>query len=112
MDRRGFVVLVSGVLAGCASEDSENPVEITDHERREQAGMYYVAGTAENTGEQSVAFHVLVTWYGPDDTVLDESHSQLGADIGPGERRAFDTTLYNPDDHGEPDRYAIEVVLD
>lgn len=112
MNRRGFVVLVSGVLAGCVSDGDENPVEIVDHERREKAEMYYVAGTVENTSEDAVTFHVLVTWYDPDDTILGESFSQLGADIGPGERRAFDTTLYDPSDHGEPDRYDIEVVLD
>lgn len=112
MDRRGFVVLVAGFLAGCSSGEGENPVEVIDHERREQAGMYYVAGTAENTGDRTVEFHVLVTWYGDDDTILAESFSQLGAEIDPGERRAFDTTLYDPNDHGEPDRYTIDVVLD
>lgn len=117
MNRRTFLATGAVLLGGCLSggdepdaDTTESPaVVIVEHERRTKAGMYYIAGVVENTTDDPQEFQVLVTWYDTDDTVLGESFSQTRADIEPGERRMFDTTLYDPSEHGEPDRYTLSV---
>ena len=95
---------------GTPGLEPDEALRVVRHERREEAGLYYVVGVVKNIGVRTHEFQAVVTWYGDDGAVLGESVSDPGVTIEPGRNRRFDTGLFDTEGPDPPARYAVEAV--
>jgi hypothetical protein len=140
MHRRRYIATVAAaVTVGCVSEDGDNSngnangagngngdttengedggeteerITVSDVEHRtETEALHYIAGTAHNQSDEDLQFQIRVDWFDENGTLLEETFSQIRADIAAGQSRKWDTTYYNSNDHGPPDDYEMEIHI-